>query len=165
MSFPHELLDLSGRLMLSALRVGPSKERELIIGRKQKRIFEQEKLGLQVIGAKPFVCVLVICMVRELGILVLNLLTFEFWLKNLYILKLCLLYSCGWCRLLLVVVSAACFVLSLVLVLLVISVVVLNTCGGLLGLLKTFMFAIEPVFILDEGRCVCHLLPVTILKK
>ena len=78
MSFPHELLDLSGRLMLSALRVGPSKERELIIGRKQKSIFEQEKLGLQVIGAKPFVCVLVICMVRELGILGLNLLTFEF---------------------------------------------------------------------------------------
>ena len=49
--------------------------------------------------------------------------------------------------------------------LLVISVVVLNTCGCLLGLLETFMFAIEPVFILDEGRCVCHLLPVTILKK
>ena len=81
--------------------------------------------------------------------------------ENIRILKKeSLLYPGGWSGLLLVVVPVP----VLVLVFFVVSVIVLDTTGGLLGSLQPFMFTVEPVFILYQGRCLRHLLPVAILK-
>ena len=53
---------------------------------------------------------------------------------------------------------------TLSLMLLISSIIILNTCSSFLGLFESFMFTISPVLSLDQCCSFWHLFPIKILK-